>query len=121
MQQQINVESQVALEECHKLVCLELGLQEVLDRHKSTGARDLDVAAAALEGENADLVARDGQIDLSPIAFRHARPRYEDTFVEKSSSAVFVRAELGDSPASLELALVIVLFGEWKEKPFFPG
>jgi len=72
MQQQIDVESQVALEKCHKLVCLELGLQEVLDRHKSTGARDLDVAAATLEGENADLVARDGQIDLSPIAFRHA-------------------------------------------------
>jgi hypothetical protein len=72
MQEKVDVKPQIALEEGHELMSLKLRLQEILDRHKSACARNLNVAAAALEGEDADLVARDSEVNLAPIALRHA-------------------------------------------------
>jgi hypothetical protein len=56
MQQQINVELEVALEQSHELVGLELCLQEVLNRHQGTGSRDLDVSSRTLKTEDTHFV-----------------------------------------------------------------
>lgn len=53
----------------HELMRLELRLQKILDRYEGTRARDLDMAAAALDVEYAYLVTRDGEVDIAPIAF----------------------------------------------------
>lgn len=60
---------------------LKLRLQQVLDGHQGAGTRHLDVAATTLETENADLVARDGDVDLAPVALGDTRPRDEHALV----------------------------------------
>ena len=121
MQQQVDIQPQIPLKETHKLVRLKLRLQKVLDGHERAGAGHLDVAATALDAEHADLVARDGQVDLVPVALGDALPRDEHALVVERPRAVLVRAELGHAARPLELALVVVLLGEGKEEAFFAG
>ena len=56
MEQEVHVKLQVALEQVHKLVSLELGLQHVLDAHHRACTRHLNVASGAFNGEHANLV-----------------------------------------------------------------
>lgn len=121
MQQQIHIQPQPPLEKRHELVRLKLRLQQVLDRHQRARARHLDVRAAALEREDADLVARDGQVDLAPVALGDPLPGDEDALVREGAGRVLVRAELGDAAGTEEVALVVVLFGEGEEETFFAG
>lgn len=121
MQQQIHIQPQPPLEKRHELVRLKLRLQQVLDRHQRARARHLDVRAAALEREDADLVARDGQVDLAPVALGDPLPGDEDALVREGAGRVLVRAELGDAAGAEEVALVVVLFGEGEEETFFAG
>lgn len=76
------------------------------------------MAAAPLDVEHAHLVARDGQVDVAPVAFRYALPRYDDALAEQRAHAVLVGAEFRHPAGSLEFSLVVVLFGEWKEMTF---
>lgn len=119
VQQQVDVELEVALKHIHKLVRLELSLQDVLNRDQRTGAGDLDVSAAALEVEHSDLVTADGQIDDAPIALGHSLPGDDNTSVGESPHAVLVRSKLGHAAGALQFALVVELFREWKEETFF--
>jgi hypothetical protein len=119
VQQQVDVELEVALKEVHELVRLELGLQEVLDGDKGAGAGHLDVAAGALDGEDADLVAADGDVNLVVVC--DAGPGDEDALVGELAGRVLEAAEFGDAAAALELALVVVLAGEGEEEAFFAG
>lgn len=118
MQQQIDIQPQLPLKQVHELMRLKLRLQEVLDGHQRAGARHLDVAATALETEDADLVARDGDVDLAPVALGNARPRDQHALVGQGAGRVLEGAELGDAAGALELALVVVLLGEGEEETF---
>lgn len=119
MQQQVDVQFEVSLEEVHKLVRLELGLKQVFDGDLTARPGYLDMAARALDREHADLVARDGEIDLVQVPVDDPRPRHEDAPLGEGAGAVLVRPELRDAAAALELALVVVLFGEGEEEALF--
>lgn len=79
VQEQVHVELEVALEEVHELVGLELRLEEVLDGDEGAGAGHLDVSAGALDGEDTDFVAADGDVDL--VVVGDAGPGDEDALV----------------------------------------
>lgn len=76
------------------------------------------MAAAALQTKNADLVARDGDVDLTPVALGDARPRDQHALVREGAGRVLEGAELGDAAGALELALVVVLLGEGEKETF---
>lgn len=76
------------------------------------------MAAAALKTENADLVTRDGDVDLTPVALGDARPRDQHALVREGAGRVLEGAELGDAAGALELALVVVLLGEGEKETF---
>lgn len=118
MKQKIHVQLEIALEQCHELVALKLRLQKVINGNQSAGAGDLDMAARSLNREYADLVARDGQVDLVPVAVRGAAPADQRPLIHELASTVFVTAEFGHTPAALKLALVVVLAGKGKEELF---
>lgn len=118
MQQKIYVQLEVALEQRHELVALKLRLQKVINGNQSAGAGDLDMATRSLNREHADLVARDGQVDLVPVAVRGAAPADERSLIHELASTVFVASEFRHTPAALKLALVIILAGKGKEELF---
>lgn len=74
------------------------------------------MAARSFNREDADLVARDGQVDLVPVAVCRTAPADERPFVHELTRTVFIAAELGHTPAALKLALVIILAGEGKQE-----
>lgn len=119
MQEQVNVESETALEERHELVVVELGLEEVVEGHVRAGTGDLDAAHAALDEEDADLVRRDGQVDLVVLFLRVALVGDQDALVGQRPGRVFERAEFRHPAGPLQLAFVVVLFGEGDEEAFF--
>lgn len=97
-------------------MCLELGLEEVLDGDEGAGARHLDVAPAALELEDTDLVARDGQVDVAPVAVGDALPGHHHALLRERPRAVLERPELGHPAGPLQLPLVVVLLREGEEE-----
>lgn len=119
MQQQVDVESQVALEVIDELVCFELRLQEIFNGDDGARARDLDVATAALNVEDADLVAGDSQANTSPLALGVTFPFNDYTLVGKLSNAVLVRAKLWNAACTFEFTLVVILPREGHEESFF--
>lgn len=76
------------------------------------------MAAAPLDVEHAHLVARDRQVDVAPVAFWHALPRYNDALPEQRAHAVLVGAEFRHTAGSFEFSLVVVLLGEREEMTF---
>lgn len=74
MKEQVNVKLQPALEQVHKLVIIELRAQAVFQWNLSAGAWYLNAAQAAFDKEYANLITRDGDIDLFVLLFRVARP-----------------------------------------------
>lgn len=119
MQQQINIQPQLALKQVHELVRLKLRLQQVLDGHQRASSGHLDVAPAAFQRKDADLVARDGDVDLAPVALGNTRPRDKHALVTEGAGRVLEGAKLGHAAGALELALVVVLFGEGEEEALF--
>ena len=90
MQQQVDIEPHVPLKQRHKLMSLELSLEQVLNGHQRTSTRNLDMTPASLEGKDADLVARDGEVDLAPFTLGNARPRDKYALVREGARAVLV-------------------------------
>jgi hypothetical protein len=77
------------------------------------------VAARPFDGKNADLVARDSEVDLVPISLGDTGPRDDDALFGKGADTVLVGPELGDATGAFEFALVIVLLGEGEEELLF--
>lgn len=118
MQQEIDVEFEVALKEVHKLMRLKLRLQQIFDIDDSAGAGHLNVPTGALNDKHTDLVAGNGHVDL--VIVRHALPCHEHALVRESARAVHVAAKLGHLAAAFQLALVVVLLGKWHQESLFP-
>lgn len=119
MQEQIHIHLDFAApaEELQKLRVVELRLQELVQRHPCARARDRDRPGAALEQEDANLVTRDGEVDVGPLALvRVTLPRRQDAAVRQLGGRVFKGAEARHAAGALELALVVPLLGEGHEK-----
>lgn len=101
MQEQIDVESKTTLEQRHKLMIIELGLEKVVERHVRARTGDLNTTHAALDEEHADLVGRDGQVNLVVLFLGIALVGDQDAFVGQRSGRVFERAEFRHSSRAL--------------------
>ena len=107
-------------EKLQELGIVVLRLQEVVEGHLGAGAGDADGAVAALEGEDADLVGGDGEVEFVPGALRVAGPGDEDAAVGQVLGGVFEGAELGHAAAGAgQFALVVPLLGEGHQEAFF--
>lgn len=120
MQEQIHIHLDLTAraEKLQKLRVVELRLQQIIQRHLSARARYGNRPVAALEREDADFVARDGEIDVRPLAFGVAAPCDEDASVGEFLGGIFEGAELGNTAGALELAFVVPLFREGHEEAF---
>lgn len=120
MQEQIHIHPHLPFpaEKLQKLCVVELRLQEIIQRHLRARPRNGNRPITALERKDADLVARDGEIDMRELAFRVAAPGDEDAPVCEFLGRVFEGAEFGDAAGALEFALVVPLFGEGHEEAF---
>ena len=66
--------------------------------------------------EDANLVARDGQVDLVPALFGVAGPGDEHALFRQRARAVLEAAEFRDAAGAGQLALVVVLLGEGQQE-----
>lgn len=78
------------------------------------------MAATTFDVEHTDFVTRDREVDIAPISFRNALPRYNNTLLSESTHAIFVRAKLRDSTRTFKFSLMVVLLGEGKKESLFP-
>ena len=106
------------IEKLHHLRIIELGLQKIIERDLRRGARHGDGPIAALEDEDADLVAGDGEVDVLELAVGVAGPGEEDAAVGQLLGGVLEGAEFGDAARAGEFALVVPLLGEGHEEAF---
>lgn len=74
MQEQVNIELQGLLKQAHVLVIVELCTQAFLQRHLCTRSWNLYASHAALNEEDTDLIAGDGNVDLIPLLLRVSLP-----------------------------------------------
>lgn len=120
MQEQIHIHLDLpaAAEELQELRVVELRLQQLIERHLRAGAGHGDGPVAALEGEDAHFVARDGEVDVRPLAFRVPAPLDQDAPVGEFLGRVLEGAEFGDAAGALQFALVVPLLGEGHEEAF---
>lgn len=100
---------------------IELGLEEIVQRDMGAGTGDLNTAHTALDEEDADLVRRDGQVDLVVLFLRIALVGDQDPLVGQRTGGILERAEFRHASRSLQLAFVVVLFGKGDEEAFFAG
>jgi hypothetical protein len=119
MKCQINIQFQCSLKEIHELMIIELGRQTVLKRNLCAGSWDLDASHATLEEKDADLIARDCDVNFIVLLFRISLPRDKHTFITEIASRVFVGAKFGLAACALEFPLVVVLLGKWKKEALF--
>ncbi len=119
MQKEVDIDSKRALEKVHELGIVELGLQQIVQRDLGIGARNHHVPAAPVDGEDADFIARDGQVDPIPLPLQVALPVHQDALVGQVACRVLVAAELEGAAAALQFAFVIPLFGEGHDESFF--
>ena len=120
MQEQIHIDPDPAVrEELEELRVVELGLEQVVERDVRAGAGHGDGPVAALDAEDAHLVAREGEVDLVPLALGVALPGHEDAAVGQVLGRVFEGAELGHPAGPLQFALVVPLLGEGHQEAFF--
>ena len=118
MQEQINIHLQRTRKEFQKLRAVILRLEQIIQRHLGAGPGHGNAAVAALDAENTDLVARQREIELSPLALVVALPIDEDAAVREVLGRVFEGAELGHAAGALEFAFVVPLLGEGHEEAF---
>ena len=97
MQEQIHIDLQSPTEELQKLHSVVLRLQQIIQRHLGASSRHRNAAIAALDAENTDLVARERDIELRPLALVIPLPVNKDAAVREVLGRVFVGAELGDA------------------------
>lgn len=118
MQEEVHIHPDLAApaEELQELRVVELRLQQVVQRHAGARAGDGDRPVAALELEDADLVARDGEVDVRPLPLRVALPRGQDAAVRQLLGRVLEGAEAGHAAGALQLSLVVPLLGEGHEE-----
>ena len=119
MQKQINIESDPALKQIHKLMIIELCLKEIIHRDLGRSTGNLDGALWALEEEDTDLVAGNGKVDAVVIAGIIAIPGDKNTLVNQLPRRILVAAKFRLAAGALQFTLVVVLLGKGKEKPFF--
>ena len=66
--------------------------------------------------KDANLVARDGQVDLIPLRLWVACPRDEHALLRERARAVLEATELRHAAGASELALVVILLREGHEE-----
>ncbi len=120
MQEQVDIHLHLAAaaEKLHELRVVELRLEQIVQGHLGAGAGHGDGPVAAVEREDADFVAADGEVDVLPLALRVAVPRDEDAPVAQFLGAVFEGAEFGDAAGAGQFAFVVPLLGEGHEEAF---
>lgn len=127
MQKQINVDSgdtvagsratpSTFAEEIHKLVVVELRLEEAVQRHLGESTGDHHGALGTLDLEDTRLVAGDGDVHAVPLSLVVSRPGDEDALLGQVAGGVFEGTEAVLATAVLEFTLVVVLAGEGKEE-----
>lgn len=121
MQEEIYIQSQSPFENIHELIRRKLRFQYALQWYLRTRSWNLNAAHTALDEKYADLVTRESDVNLVPLAFRVALPRDNNSLVCKCARRVFERPKFRLTATALELALMVVLLGERKEETLFAG
>lgn len=112
MQEKVDVHSKRAFEKVHELRIVELRLQQVIEWHLSIGTRDHHVSAAAIDGEHANLVAGNGQVDSIPLSLQVPFPMDQHALFGQVASRIFVTAKFEGAASALKLTFMVPLLGE---------
>lgn len=93
MQKQINIQPQLTLKQIQVLIIQKLRIEQIIHGDLRARTRDLNTAFAALDEEDADFVAGDGEVDFVPFAFWVGFPGDENAFVAEGARGVLEGAE----------------------------
>lgn len=100
MQEEIDIQLQGILEQVHVLIVIELRAQTSFQSDLGACSRNLNASHTAFDKEDANLIARNCNVDLVPLSLSVPLPRDKHGLVCESSSRVLAGAEFGLSTRS---------------------